>query len=510
MGKLINNKLWIILNIILIVLILIISNDIRFWDQDEAAYVGFAYNMLHNHTSFAIPAFDWSFPHRKPPLLIWMLTGIYKVIGINEFNTRLCSFIFSLLTLRILFKHIKSSFEESLAYRTIIILSASLIFIIYSKTVFTDIVLLFFETLCFIVVLEILNKKPKTIHSYFFWLALAAGVLLKGPSILIPLGVFAIAIFFTYFNDLKRIFGEIKFFPGIIISILLISLWVYQTYTEDNGAFIKWIIDWYVLNRVNSGVWGQTGPPGYYLLLYSLSLFPVLICSVRSFKLNNVLNYKPYLIAALSSWIIFEILVSKLPSYAIGFLPFIALAIAKLSSEYLSRLSFILINCFYLIIAILAFYFQQIMNIDLLKIGYISIFIVLVFIISFFFFKRIRFYQFTFLNFIFLLAIIIFPFRDFAASTQGTKEIANYIKSVVPQNTPIYLNDITGKPPSLPLYLRLNGFNQIFTEAIPQKGSIVICKELEAKTNKYTFVKKIEHRFTDRNVVHEYFIYSVD
>ena len=75
--------------LVLFTILLFINNDsLALWEQDEAAYAGFAYNMVERE-QYLIPDFEWSWPHRKPPLHFWLIASSYKVFGYNEFATRL-------------------------------------------------------------------------------------------------------------------------------------------------------------------------------------------------------------------------------------------------------------------------------------------------------------------------------------------------------------------------------------------------------------------------------------
>ncbi len=45
------------------------------WDQDEAAYAGFAHQMLATG-DWRLPGFAWSEVHRKPPLHFWLIASV--------------------------------------------------------------------------------------------------------------------------------------------------------------------------------------------------------------------------------------------------------------------------------------------------------------------------------------------------------------------------------------------------------------------------------------------------
>jgi 4-amino-4-deoxy-L-arabinose transferase-like glycosyltransferase len=78
------------------------NNWVSLWDQDEAAYAGFAKTMIESG-NWLMPEFMWSEVHRKPPLHFWNIAISYKMFGINEFAVRFPSALFILLTLILVF-----------------------------------------------------------------------------------------------------------------------------------------------------------------------------------------------------------------------------------------------------------------------------------------------------------------------------------------------------------------------------------------------------------------------
>ncbi|MGB0564895.1 MAG: ArnT family glycosyltransferase, partial [Spirulinaceae cyanobacterium] len=64
------------------------NGAIALWDQDEAAYAGFALRMVRTG-DWLLPNFTWSAVHQKPPLHFWAIATAYQALGISEFTTRL-------------------------------------------------------------------------------------------------------------------------------------------------------------------------------------------------------------------------------------------------------------------------------------------------------------------------------------------------------------------------------------------------------------------------------------
>jgi 4-amino-4-deoxy-L-arabinose transferase-like glycosyltransferase len=107
------------------------------------------------------------------------------------------------------------------------------------------------------------------------------------------------------------------------------------------------MIDWYILKR-GEGVFGQTGPPGYFLIVFLVGLFAFssfFLVGVKqqlvSFFVKRERNENSIFFVAwlMAGWFVYELINSKLPAYAIGAFPAISLIIADQIEHYKTQLS---------------------------------------------------------------------------------------------------------------------------------------------------------------------------
>lgn len=349
------------------------------WDQDEAAYFGFASNM--NQTNdWIVPDYPISEPHRKTPLHFWTSALFMKVLGIKHFAFRLANTLYFLLCGLLVYAFANSlnsnsnnlNFEKrnEIAFRSSIIFLSSIFLMIYQRISLTDIGLLFYSLLglfsfwnviAFVPNPEI-KRNPLLKSPFFwviiFWVSCSLGLLQKGPPILILLGGVFMSFFLFSSNRRKLIqFHAWLFFP---ISLIPILVWGRLAWLASDGALIRWMVDWYILKRTTGSVFGQSGPPGYYLVLFVLFLFPwslLLPQTLISIK-NQILEFlnrnvkesednkhldlrhnstqsihKDLRIFLLSwlffGWIFYELLPSKLPSYALAVYPLLCIFLAQ-------------------------------------------------------------------------------------------------------------------------------------------------------------------------------------
>jgi 4-amino-4-deoxy-L-arabinose transferase-like glycosyltransferase len=159
------------------------NNWVSLWDQDEAAYAGFAKNMVESG-NWLMPEFMWSEVHRKPPLHFWNIAISYKIFGVNEFAVRFPSVIFVLLTLALTFFGGRKIFGERESFNGMVVLSTSFLVMSLAKVSVTDATLLFFTTLCAVSMLHVLLYRSK-LWIFLFWLGFAMALLTKGPPIIL-------------------------------------------------------------------------------------------------------------------------------------------------------------------------------------------------------------------------------------------------------------------------------------------------------------------------------------
>jgi len=324
--------LWSILNL------LINNGAISLWDQDESAYAGFAYTMLETG-NWSIPDFLWSEPHRKTPLHFWSIAVSFAIIGVNEFALRFPSALAVFLTATSIYYLGRNVFGRDTSLLASIMVLSSLFLTSLGKIAVTDALLILFET---IAVLAIFNHYEKPSWKWFFilWMAVAGGLLVKGPPILIlTLGVLGWLWIFH-----KKHWRWVSLHPWVGLPLALVPLfwWGRVAWLSDGGVFINWLLDWYIFKRASGETaFGQWGPPTYFLLVFFVAFlpfatfFPAAIGSLfKKFFTKNRENFYLYLMAwCVSGWFFYELIPSKLPAYAMGAYGAIAILLAKQITE---------------------------------------------------------------------------------------------------------------------------------------------------------------------------------
>ena len=312
--------------------ILIVNNwSIVLWNQDEAAYAGFGMNMINN-SNYLVPEFIWSDAHRKTPFHFWMICLNFMIFGFNEFATRFSSSLFIFGTFILMYRQVSHFINKDTAIWAVAILGTNLFVPALAKVAVTDATVLFFSTLCAFSILRILEVNQLK-WRLLFWLGFALGILTKGPQIIIFLGFFGLGIL-IFHKERKNIWRLQPWFY-LIPALAPLFYWGFLAWQSDDGKFISWLIDWYILRRVSGNVYGQTGPPGYYLatmlafFLPWLTFVPITIYNaIRNFKFRNEI-YFLFSLWLFGGWLVYELLSSKLPAYVLAAYPALAVLMAR-------------------------------------------------------------------------------------------------------------------------------------------------------------------------------------
>ena len=158
------------------------------------------------------------------------------------------------------------------------------------------------------------------------WFALAVGILVKGPLILAVLGVTVVAVS-LWDRDWVWLRG-IHWLPGIVLTALVVLPWFIAIAYASHGAFYEQALGHDFAQKVMGGQESHGAPPGYYLLLASLTLWPATLFALPGIGSAIARRKEPalrYLIAWLgAAWLMFEIAPTKLPHYILPAYPAIA------------------------------------------------------------------------------------------------------------------------------------------------------------------------------------------
>jgi 4-amino-4-deoxy-L-arabinose transferase-like glycosyltransferase len=165
---------------------------------------------------------------------------------------------------------------------------------------------------------------------FIFWTAMAAGILIKGPLIVMFVGLPAIAL--GILDRSLRWVKALRPLPGIVWMIALVLPWFAAIVLKAGDSFFEESLGHDMLAKVASSQEAHGAPPGYYFALFWVTFWPAATLAGLALPMIWKAKREPgaqFLLAwIIPSWIVFEAVVTKLPHYVLPLYPAIAILIA--------------------------------------------------------------------------------------------------------------------------------------------------------------------------------------
>jgi 4-amino-4-deoxy-L-arabinose transferase-like glycosyltransferase len=170
-----------------------------------------------------------------------------------------------------------------------------------------------------------------------FWSALAGGMLLKGPLILAFVAITAGTL--SILDRSVRWLSSLRPLPGVAWFILLVLPWFIAIVMRSGDSFLAESVGRDLLGKVAIGQESHGAPPGYYFVLFWVTFWPGATLAAIAAPSVWAARHEPgarFLLAWLvPSWIMFEIVMTKLPHYVLPLYPAIAILIAGILDPHM-------------------------------------------------------------------------------------------------------------------------------------------------------------------------------
>ncbi len=163
-----------------------------------------------------------------------------------------------------------------------------------------------------------------------FWLIIGVGVMIKGPvPILVSGGTIAlVSLWERSTNLLKRL----RTFPLILIALAVCLPWLIAIGVKSHGEFFQSAVGKNFVGKIANGQESHGAPPGYHLALFSAMFWPSALFAVSSIPAIWKHRSDPrvrFLVSwIVPSWLVFELIATKLPHYVLPTYPAIAVLAA--------------------------------------------------------------------------------------------------------------------------------------------------------------------------------------
>jgi 4-amino-4-deoxy-L-arabinose transferase-like glycosyltransferase len=170
-----------------------------------------------------------------------------------------------------------------------------------------------------------------------FWIALGVGGMLKGPIILLVVGLSALALA-LWDRSLARL-APLQPLWGLPLALLIAAPWYVAIGLATDGDFFRVAIGDNLLHKVGTGQQSHGGPVGYHLMGFALTFWPGALLAALAVPFAWRERARPevrFLICwIIPAWLVFEFVSTKLPHYVLPVFPAIAVltALAATSAQ---------------------------------------------------------------------------------------------------------------------------------------------------------------------------------
>jgi 4-amino-4-deoxy-L-arabinose transferase-like glycosyltransferase len=324
-------------------------------DRDEARFAQATKQMVETGDYVDI-RFQNEVRYKKPVGIYWLQAAAVKLgekLGVPEARTtiwlyRIPSLIGAIGAVLLTYWAALAFVSRRAALLAAVMLAASILLGVEARLAKTDAMLLLATVAAMGAMARIYlaEHRPGAAEASgwklpaIFWTAFAGGVLLKGPLILMLVVLPAAALIIL--DRSARWLRKLRPIPGLIWTIILVLPWFLAILTRSGDTFLTESLGKDLFAKVASGQESHGAPPGYYLLLFWATFWPAApltaLAAPALWSARREAGTRFLLAWIIPAWIVFELVITKLPHYVLPLYPAIAILTAgALDSGVLSR-----------------------------------------------------------------------------------------------------------------------------------------------------------------------------
>lgn len=308
------------------------------FDRDEPHFAQASRQMVETGNYWRIN-FQYQPRHLKPPGIYWLQASAVRLFSsagsTSSWPYRLPSALGAWLAVLFTFALGQRISSVQTAGFAAILLACSLLVIVQAHLALTDAALLATIVAMQWGLGEIYwryGEQSKTADWWWpclFWVAMAAGIFIKGVSPLF--GGFTILGLLIADRKGEWLKG-LRCRWGVPLLLILTIAWLIPFSMASGHNFLWDMIRGDVLPKLAGGQQSHGMPPGYFTLIFSAAFWPaslfIIPAGVWSWRHRSEPGVRFLLAWILPVWIFFELVPTKLPEYVLPAYPAIALLIA--------------------------------------------------------------------------------------------------------------------------------------------------------------------------------------
>ncbi len=301
-------------------------------DRDEARFMQATKQMIETGDYINI-RFQEEARNKKPVGAYWLQAAAVKLTGASltaPWVYRLPSALAAWSAVLAVFAFGRRLFGAPAGLAAGAMLATTLVVVAEAHLAKTDAGLLCASTLCLAGLGRIYTEARAHLGAaLLFWAALAAGILIKGPVIVVVAGA-TLAALAVADRDLTWVW---RLYPlaGVALLAALVAPWLLMQ-PASGASFVSASFQEDILPKLTGGQEGHGAPPGTHLLLSLVTAWPWSLLAPFALTAGWRDRADPAsrfcLAWLIPAWVVFELVPTKLPHYTLPLMPPLVLLIA--------------------------------------------------------------------------------------------------------------------------------------------------------------------------------------
>ena len=300
---------------------------VSLFDRDEGWHGQTVREMLETN-DWVIPRYLGEPRYHKTPLLYWCSAVSVSAFGWSEFSLRLPGVLVSITAWTIVATAAARWSGRRTGYWTAILAGTCLGPNLAGKLFLSEPYLLLGTAVAMLCWMAQLNRRPRG-AGYGFWAAFGFAILAKGPAIFVVIIPVTLAFLWTepptgatLLQRFRHIWPGRGWYLALVVGLPWFAAVAYRDWDEFYSQFILL----HSVSRVKEPAEGHWGPPGTYLALGLVVLWPwaALVPSVVASAWKNRredATTRQLLVWLIAPWVLFELIQTKLPHYVLPLMP---------------------------------------------------------------------------------------------------------------------------------------------------------------------------------------------
>jgi 4-amino-4-deoxy-L-arabinose transferase-like glycosyltransferase len=311
-------------------------------DRDEARFAQATKQMIESGDYIDI-RFQDEVRYKKPVGIYWLQAAAVRAgeaLGVPQARTaiwlyRIPSLAGALAAVLLTYWTALAFVSRRNACLAALMLAASLMLGVEARLAKTDAVLLAtVVTAMGVMAREYMRRDaaaaPGWLLPAVFWTALAAGVLVKGPLIVMIVALAAVTL--AVVDRSAAWLQRLRPLAGVAWLLFLVLPWFIAIVSRSGEAFFADSVGGDLMSKLSGGSEGHWAPPLTYLVLFWLTFWPAAPLAALAAPAVARHRREPavrFLLGWLvPAWIVFELVPTKLPHYVLPLYPAVAILIA--------------------------------------------------------------------------------------------------------------------------------------------------------------------------------------